>query len=72
MLTSIPPLLLHRIRDAAAYVHDLAQLGLALLCPCEDDHGAGGRWLLEDENGCPAGEHLAVDCPGDACRRAAA
>lgn len=48
MLTDIPPTLLHRVRDAAAYVHDLAQLGLDLLCPCEDGHG---RWLTADETG---------------------
>lgn len=50
MLTSIPPRLIHRVRDGAAYVHDLAELGLALLCPCEDDHGAAMRRLGgEDE-----------------------
>jgi len=51
MLTAIPPRLLHRVRAAAAYVHDMAQLGLALLCPCEGDHGAGARWLTADETG---------------------
>lgn len=48
MLTSIPPALLHRVRDAAAYVHDLAELGLALLCPCDDDHGLALRTLSGD------------------------
>lgn len=51
MLTSLPPALLHRVRDAARYVHDLAELGLALLCPCDDDHGAGARWLTGDGTG---------------------
>lgn len=51
MLTSVPPTLLHRVRDAAAYVHDLAQLGLDLLCPCEEGHGARLRALSgEDEH----------------------
>jgi hypothetical protein len=51
MLTSVPPALLHRVRDAAAYVHDLAELGLALLCPCDDNHGLTMRRLGgEDEH----------------------
>lgn len=51
MLTSVPPALLHHVRAAAAVVHDLAQLGLDLLCPCEDGHGPGGlRMLGEGED----------------------
>lgn len=52
MLTSLRPTLLHRLRDAAAYVHDLAQLGLDLLCPCEDGHGARLRALGHDPEEC--------------------
>lgn len=48
MLTAIPPTLLHRLRDAAAWVHDLAELGLALLCPCDDTHGTAMRRLGGD------------------------
>jgi hypothetical protein len=40
---------LHRVRDSAAYLHDLASLGLALLCPCDDDHGRTLRELGPDE-----------------------
>lgn len=54
MLTSVPPSLLHRVRDAAAYVHDLAQLGLDLLCPCEEGHGARLQALGECEDEPPA------------------
>lgn len=46
MLTAIPPRLLHHVRDAARVVHDLAQLGLDLLCPCEEGHGG---WLAVDQ-----------------------
>lgn len=63
MLTSIPPALLHRVRDAAAYVHDLAQLGLALMCPCDDDHGTGARWLHDET----AGAGMAESCYRPGC-----
>lgn len=48
MLTAIPPRLLHRVRDAALVVVGLAELGLALLCPCDDDHGLAATFLLDD------------------------
>lgn len=67
MLTSLSPRLLHAVRSAAAYVHDLAQLGLDLLCPCEEGHGERLR-QLETAPGCPPQVHHGVDCPGDACR----
>jgi len=38
MLTAIPVRLLHAIRDAAAAVVVLADLGLELLCECGVDH----------------------------------
>lgn len=55
MLTSLPPRPLHVIRDAAAAVRDaaafvvsLAELGLAMLCPCDDDHGLAAKLLADD------------------------
>lgn len=41
MLTAIPTRLLHRVRDAAAAVLVLAELGLELLCGCGHDHRGG-------------------------------
>ena len=40
MLTAVPPRLLHHARAGLLAVLELVELGLALLCPCEDDHGA--------------------------------
>ena len=44
-LTAIPPRPLHWLRDQLDHLRGLVELGLALLCPCDDDHGAGARWL---------------------------
>lgn len=41
MLTAIPTTLLHRVRDAAAYVVVLAEFGLEVLCHCGEDHRGG-------------------------------
>lgn len=41
----IPPRALHVLRDAAAHVYHLAQLGLDHLCPCEEGHGATLAWI---------------------------
>lgn len=40
MLTAIPPRLLHALRDTAAALLVLAELGLELLCPHHDHTGA--------------------------------
>lgn len=45
MLTAIPLGVLHRARLAGLLVAGLAELGLALLCPCDDDHGIGAEVL---------------------------
>lgn len=58
MLTSIPPRPLHAIRTAAdavakaaLAVRDLADLGLAMLCPCGTCHRSQvARWLYGDED----------------------
>lgn len=51
MLTAIPARLLHWLRDRAREVVALAELGLALTCPCGGDHGDGPALLGHDE--CP-------------------
>lgn len=56
MLTAIPPRVLHWLRDRARAVVALAELGLALTCPCGGDHGDGPALLGHDET---PGEPLA-------------
>lgn len=63
MLTSIPPRALHWVRDRAREVQGLAELGLALLCPCDDDHGAAARWLHDET----AGAGMAETCYRPGC-----
>lgn len=40
-LMTIPPRLLHAVRDLATAVLVLTDLGLELLCNCEQDHDGG-------------------------------
>lgn len=49
MLTSIPPRALHTVVTVVEHIKDLADLGLAMLCPCATCHASPIReWLDED------------------------
>lgn len=50
MLTSIPPRVLHWLRDRARELVALAELGMALTCPCGGDHGTGPALLGHDQD----------------------